>query len=895
MAKVGLFLTDLFAVVACVHCLSTAPSGGIIVDGMWRFTAVTNRLVRLEYDTEKQFVDDPTDAFLRSKPLGSWLEGPESSGVWKVVETEDVAVHYQWATPPGNGTVLMMSKKNKNHTWHWGDDPADGNLRGTARTLDSEAESLDLNCHHKVSPTMDNSQEHCTWGLISKQGWAVVNETGAPVWHNGWYAASKNSTDISVFLHGLDFAGALKDFVHAAGAPTLPPRYALGSIFTRWFDFDSDSTMALIEDFESRSMPLDSWIFDMNWHDYGPWGSFTWNKGSYPRLQEMLDWFQSKGLPIGANTHDHDGISPQENTYKEVCEALGRTPCTGTIPFDLYNKTYAMAQEDIAWRAIQTQGKKQGIDFAWIDYQQGEHDAFQKIQIPKINPTIVLNRLRSTDNERHGENKRSLILSRWGGLGSHKYPLGFSGDQHHSWKGLAYLPYFTSTAANVAFGYWSHDTVGGDHDSANDYELSVRWFQTSAFSPVLRMHDKGAGTGSCSTTNVCARVVPFDLPNAFFKPMREVAQFRERLMPYIYTAAFSAVTTGLTLTRPMYYEDPTDESLYGLDQQYLFGPDFIISPISAPSAPDAKGFEEALGAVSWSLYAPKTTGWVDRLNGDFHKNDLSHNVYGINDVPGLIRQGAVIPLRPRSRNSLAQAQQPLSALDFHIAPAEAFYSGGKQEGSVSVVDDDGITMDYQKGKFVTTKCSYSFEGRTFKLKLTQTGNFAGQLNMTTVMLSFPQLPPLTLGAYSGNEMMSTPVVEYNRPLMGSVITLNNIDLTSGVDIEVSIDKDYSPQGLAAFVGVLGRIRRARYVKDALDDANVHYGDNRANITSYVLAGTLMSPSFAETLPQLWTAAVSQASGVVKDNLSKDPRRSKFVSDMMLGNSSDRVHNLELVV
>eukprot|EP00928_Gymnodinium_smaydae_P030258 TRINITY_DN22546_c0_g3_i1.p1 TRINITY_DN22546_c0_g3~~TRINITY_DN22546_c0_g3_i1.p1 ORF type:complete len:903 (-),score=95.05 TRINITY_DN22546_c0_g3_i1:79-2787(-) len=886
------FLTILCALSATVSSSNAAEEkssnigGAVVIDGAWRFTAVTDLLVRIEYDPRQRFVDAPTEAFRRSPPRGTWAPAAlrASDGVFTAaLQTSGVHVQYKRSATPSKNSVLVTSRSDSTHLWHWGDDPAEGNLRGTARTMDSNAETLDLNCNNKVSPTMDNSQMHCTWGLISRAGWAAVNDTGSPTWQNGWYVPSENTIDVSIFMHGLDFAGALEDFVYASGPPALPPRYALGTIFTRWFNFDSMSVRTLVNDFESRSMPLDAWIFDMNWHLFGPWGSFTWNDVSYPDLQNLLAWMKERRLPIGANTHDHDGIAASEKTYHQMCEALGRS-CNGeTLPFDLYNRTYALAQEDIAWRALQTQGDKQGLDFAWIDYQQGEEEAFEKTKIPGINPTIVLNRLRATDAQRHGENKRPMILSRWGGLGNHKYPVGFSGDQYHTWKGLEFLPYFTSTAANVAYGYWSHDTVGGDHDLADDYEFSVRWYQTSAWSPILRMHDKGAGTGGCATSTTCARVVPWDIPNDYFKAIRKASWQRDELVPYMYTAAFNASSTGLVLVRPMYYENPREDALYGLPQQYLFGPDMIVSPISKPSSSDAKGQEHALGAVVWSVYIPESInhGWVDRLNGDFAQGETVTEVYGIADVPSFVRQGAVIPMRPwqRGETSLARAASLLTMVDFRIAPAEAFYTGGVVSRTGVVVDDDGITTDFMDGKYSKTECSYTFDNGVFKFTLSRSGDFEGKPAKLSVRLSFPQMPPVLISRSS-----SKASVAYDDELLGPVVTLLDVDLDgpSAVEIELQVDPSYTVDARQAFVGLLGRVRRGRYAKDALDDLNVPYGDARSNLTSYVLAGPRMSPVTALALPSLWKGAVAQVQALLASDksLNADSRRHKFVSDMM---------------
>eukprot|EP00401_Gymnodinium_catenatum_P038400 CAMPEP_0117461174 /NCGR_PEP_ID=MMETSP0784-20121206/2387_1 /TAXON_ID=39447 /ORGANISM="" /LENGTH=723 /DNA_ID=CAMNT_0005254869 /DNA_START=33 /DNA_END=2204 /DNA_ORIENTATION=+ len=692
-----------------------------------------------------------------------------------------------------------------------------------------------------------------------------------------WYAPSRNSVDVSVFMHGLDFVGALKDFYDAAGAPGLPPRFALGTMYTRWLDFDSDSVMSFVDTWDSHSMPLDAWIFDMNWHTFGPWGSFTWNDESFPRLQDLLDWISSKGLRVGANTHDADGIRTDEKTYKEFCAALGRSPDNKTIHFDLYNWSYAYAQEYIAYRAIATSEQKQGIDFAWIDYQQGETETFENTTIPNINPTIVLNDLRS-NYPGTLDGHRSLILSRWGGLGNHRYPLGFSGDQEHDWKGLNFLPYFTSTAANVGFNYWSHDTIGGDHNLALDFELTVRWVQTSAWSPVMRFHDKGASVGDCATTDVCARSAPWQLPGPFFEAVRRALWERDEMLPYIYTAAFTSAATGLALVRPMYYEAPGDEAMYGLDHQYLFGPDMIISPITRPSGPDAIGFGQALGALEWSVFAPKSSRWVDRLEGDFFSGMNTTSTYGIFDVPGLVREGAVIPMRPRmpGGTNFARARRTLDAVEFRVMPAKAFYFGGAIKGDGLAIDDDGLTTEYMNGSFTETRCAYSFEGRAFTMRLTQKGDFVGRPKLVTVKLSFPQLPPLAVMQSTANG--APPKVEYSHELLGSVLTFEGVDLAAGLSVTLAIDAAYPSAVLPHFVGMMGKIRRARYAKNALDAANVNYGQDRVKLTRVVLSATRMSPAFAASMPDLWSEAAAQVTGVLATDvtLKKDDRRSTFV-------------------
>ena len=141
------------------------------------------------------------------------------------------------------------------------------------------------------------------------------------------------------------------------------------------------------------------------------------------------------------------------------------------------NPSYAQALED----AVLLPLEKQGLDYWWIDWQQGGNHGGCKGK--KQNPTIWTNKIRATDHVRRGTDKRGLVLARWGGLGSHRYQVGFSGDvKDVSWDNLAYQPYFSMTATNVAYGFWSHDIVGPSGSNTDDLELFTRWLQWASYS-----------------------------------------------------------------------------------------------------------------------------------------------------------------------------------------------------------------------------------------------------------------------------------------------------------------------------------------------------------------------------------------------------------------------------
>src|SRR5690606_29482521 len=125
---------------------------------------------------------------------------------------------------------------------------------------------------------------------------------------------------------------------------------------------------------------------------------------------------------------------------------------------------------------------------------------------------------------------RTFIFSRWGGLGNHRYPIGFSGDTHVTWRSLAYQPYFTATAANVGYGWWSHD-IGGHTFGIEEPELYLRWVQYGVFSPIFRLH---------STKNHFHERLPWKYDAEIGRLASDMLRLRHQLIPYLYSMSWKA-------------------------------------------------------------------------------------------------------------------------------------------------------------------------------------------------------------------------------------------------------------------------------------------------------------------------------------------------------------------
>lgn len=133
-----------------------------------------------------------------------------------------------------------------------------------------------------------------------------------------------------------------------------------------------------------------------------------------------------------------------------------------------------------------------------------------------------------------------MIYHRWGGLGSHRYQLGFSGDTYDTWDVLAFLPYFTATASNVGYGYWGHD-IGGHMQMVKrptEAEMMTRWIQYGVFTPIFKTH-------SNNSSRMERRIWAF--PN-HYEYMKDAIELRYALSPYIYDMARKAYDDEYAVT-----------------------------------------------------------------------------------------------------------------------------------------------------------------------------------------------------------------------------------------------------------------------------------------------------------------------------------------------------------
>ena len=285
--------------------------------------------------------------------------------------------------------------------------------------------------------------------------------------------------------------------------------------------------------------------------------------------------------------------------------------------------------------------------------------------------------------------KRPFIFSRWGGLGGHRYCIGFSGDTDATWASLAFQPHFTATAANVGYGWWSHD-IGGHQRGVRDPELYTRWVQWGVFSPIMRLH---------STKKPYQWREPWRNGRDALAVARDAMQLRHALIPYIYSMNWRCHTQSIPLILPMYYARPEDEAAYRCPNQYFFGSELLCAPFTTPRDADTRLSRQ-------DVWLPEGD-WFDFWTGERLQGSGWKAVYGtLEEIPVFAKAGAVVPLGPRV--GWGGVGNP-DALEIHLFPLA--------DSEFELYEDDGETQAFRGGARAVTRLRAQWGAEAWRITL----------------------------------------------------------------------------------------------------------------------------------------------------------------------------------
>lgn len=648
-------------------CRPISRRENVIQGEKYRITMLTEGLVRLEYNEEGDFEDRPTQTVLnRDFPICSYTVKETDEEIQVFTKRIHLIYNKKEFASYGLSIQVLGNLSNYHSIWHYGEEPED--LGGTARTLDH----VDGGC----------PLEH---GLMSRFGFSVLDDSRSLVLtEEGWVAPRrKGIKDIYFWGYGHDYLQCLSDFYYLCGKTPMLPRYALGNWWSRYYEYTEDSYKELMEHFEAEGVPFSVAVIDMDWHlvnvdaKYGSgWTGYTWNRDFFPDPERFMTWLHDRGMKVTLNVHPADGIRAYEEMYEEMAEVMGIDPKTREpVNFDISDPKFLKAYFDI----VHHPNEKMGVDFWWIDWQQGTNS-----KIEGLDPLWMLNHYHYLDNGREG--KRPMVFSRYAGPGSHRYPAGFSGDTHTTWESLDFQPYFTSTASNIGYGWWSHD-IGGHMQGYKNDQMALRWIQLGVFSPLNRLH---------STKDLFYSKEPWFYKKEMREIMDEFLRLRHKLLPYLYTMNYRAYKENIPLILPMYYIYPEMEEAYEVKNQYWFGDQLIAAAVTSETI---KGINRSKVKV-WipdGLY-------FDVFTDMAYKGGRFLDMYrDLSSIPVFAKAGAVVPMTEKIFG--------MDALKNPEAITVKVYPGA--DGGFRMYEDDNESQKYMDGNCAVTEFVWKWGEKQF--------------------------------------------------------------------------------------------------------------------------------------------------------------------------------------
>lgn len=634
-----------------------ALAENMITGDKYRITILTDSLIRMEYSESGDFEDRATQIVIdRDFPAVDYQVEEKNGDL--VVVTKHLRLIYNRKAFSAEGLRIELYRDTLTHNsvWHYGDKIID--LGGTVRTLDKVDGACPLES-----------------GLISKSGFTLLDDSHSLILtKDGFVEPRKNNVcDLYFWGYGTDYLGCLKDFYHLCGKTPMLPRFALGNWWSRYYAYTEKSYLELLKRFDQEGIPFSVAVIDMDWHlvkidpKYGSgWTGYTWNRDLFPDPERFLRKLHERGMRITLNVHPAEGVGAHEEMYAAMAKELGMDiSAEEPIAFDITNPAFLSAY----FKYLHHPQEEKGVDFWWIDWQQGGVSRMEG-----MDPLWMLNHFHFLDSGRNG--KRPMTFSRYAGPGSHRYPIGFSGDTIISWESLRFQPYFTSTASNIGYGWWSHD-IGGHMRGVKDDELECRWFQFGVFSPINRLH---------STKNEFNGKEPWRFRTEVRFVMGEFLRLRHRLIPYLYTMNYRAWAYDTPLMLPLYYYYPHNQEAYEHKNEYFFGSELLVMPVTSPQIPN-------LHRAGEKIWLPEGV-WFDFFTSIVYEGGRKMWMYrGLESIPVLVKAGGIVPMQGDLKKAAETTENPVS-LVWRV------YGGA--DGKFVLYEDDNTSCDYQKGICVET-------------------------------------------------------------------------------------------------------------------------------------------------------------------------------------------------
>jgi alpha-D-xyloside xylohydrolase len=585
--------------------------------------------------------------------------------------------------------------------------------------------NLEANKRYKVA--IEWIKENSTSRFAFKWLQPAVNNSTYSLW-----SEAGDQVDY-YFMFGETIDNIIADYRQLTGNAPMMPKWGMGFWQCRERYKSQQEILDIVKEFRSRSVPLDVIVQDWQYWKFYEWGSHQFDPTRFPDPKAMTEELHKK-------MHAHMMISvwskfyPGTDNFNELQKNGFLYPglLRDSVKDFLGNKytyydAFNPAARKMYWDQINKNIFSKGIDSWWLDASEPEtpdNNPSATDIMKYMNPTYLgpgfkyLNAypLMTCKGVYEGQlevapDQRVCILTRSAFAGQQRYGTTvWSGDIVGRWEVLkASIPAGLGFCLS-GFPYWTTDIGGfsvnypGGNKNEEYRELFTRWYQFGSFCPVFRVHG----------TNTPREIWFFGETNQkAYQTQLKFNKLRYSLMPYLYSLAGMVNRMQYTPMRALVMDFMKDEQALNIQDQYMFGPAFLVNPVT-----DYK-------ATRRMVYLPQCAGWYDFWTGEFLK--AGQTIYAAapyESMPIYVKAGSIIPFGPDIQYAEEKPADPITI---------RLYTGA--DATFNLYEDENVNNNYEHGKFINIPISWNEAGQTLTFG-NQTGAFEGMLKQRKFNIIF---------------------------------------------------------------------------------------------------------------------------------------------------------------
>lgn len=555
-----------------------------------------------------------------------------------------------------------------------------------------------------------------------------------------WTSEASGAVDY-YFLYGPAPDSVIAGYRYLTGNPPLFGKWAWGLWQCRNHYTNQAEVLAVAAQYRALGYPLDCVIQDWQYWTPNPWGSHLLDTNRYPNPALMMQTLHGENTHLIISVWARFDLGITNALELAAVDGLYTNIVPNVYPpgFGQWYDPFNAAARRVYWAGIATNLFNLGIDGWWFDASEpelsgnwGEYAGYVTGAGPGARVFNAYPLLHTTSaylgQRAITANKRVFILTRSAWAGQQRNgAVTWSGDINGN---------FTVLAQQIAVGlnfslsgipYWNTDTGGFNDGVPGDPsydEVFTRWFQFSAFCPMLRIHGNN-------------NKAIYYFPAATQTILTNYDFLRYHLVPYIYSVSWMVTSQSYTMMRPLVMDFQNDSNVFNIPDQYMFGPALMPCPVTVS------------GATNRAVYLPAGAPWYDFWTGQSNAGGQTiMAAASIETMPIYVRSGSILPYGP----NIQYATQSADPIELRV------YRGAN--GSFTLYEDEGDNYDYETGVYATIPITWNDATQILTIGARQ-GTFPGMLATRTFNI-------LWVSPGHGTGTASTPTPDATVSYTGTV-------------------------------------------------------------------------------------------------------------------------------